>query len=210
MTYSSAALTWSLTPKVGSLSSSTGNNVTYTPPASVNVQTTVTLRVAGAGLEQSAQIVLSPALTPPPPPIIIVNDAQKMLAAINAVRVQGRMCGTTSYPVVPALTWNAKLEQAAFLHSKDMAERNYFAHNTLEGVSPWDRMKAQGYSFRAAGENIAAGQITLEAVMQGWVDSPGHCQNLMSAGFTEVGMGRFDKAGSTYGVYWTQDFGKPL
>jgi len=91
-----------------------------------------------------------------------------------------------------------------------MAERNYFAHDTLEGVTPWDRMKAQGYSFRAAGENIAAGQPTLEAVVQGWVDSPGHCQNLMSADFTEVGMGRFDKAGSTYGVYWTQDFGKPL
>jgi len=209
LTNSSAALTWSLTPNVGSLSSSTGNNVTYTPPSSVSTQTTLTLRVTGAGLERTSQIVIVPA-PPPPPPIIIVNDAQKMLAAINAVRAQGRMCGTTSYAAVPALTWNSKLEQAAFLHSKDMAERNYFAHDTLEGVSPWDRMKAQGYSFRAAGENIAAGQSTLEAVIQGWVDSPGHCQNLMSAGFSEVGMGRFDKAGSTYGVYWTQDFGKPL
>jgi len=211
---SSAALTWSLTPNVGSLSSSTGNSVTYTPPSSVNVQTTVTLKVAGAGLEQTSQIVLNPAPPPPPPPpppIIIVNDAQKMLAAINAVRAQGQTCGTTSYPAVPALTWNTKLETAAYLHSKDMAERNYFAHDTPEGVSPWDRMKAQGYSsFSAAGENIAAGQPTLEAVIKGWVNSPGHCQNLMSASFTEVGMGRFDKAGSTYGVYWTQDFGKPL
>ncbi len=178
----------------------------------MSTQTTVTLKVSGAGLEQTSQIVLNPAPTPPPPPppIIIVNDAQPMLSAINAVRAQGRMCGTTSYPAVPALKWNTELETAAYLHSKDMAERNYFAHTNPEGLAPWDRMKAQGYNFSYAGENIAAGQPTLEAVVDGWVKSPGHCQNLMSPNFTEVGMGRFDKSGTQYGVYWTQDFGKPL
>jgi uncharacterized protein YkwD len=212
LTNSSATLNWTLSPNLGTLSGNTGTSVTYTPPSvsSVTAQTVVTLKVVGAGLERSATITLNPA------PIVIVDtpaptpsDSQTMLSAINAVRAQGRNCGSTAYPAVPALKWNAMLERTALLHSQDMANRNYFDHTNPEGKEPWDRMTAQGYLWSAAGENIAAGQRTLQAVMQGWVDSAGHCKNLMSPGFTEVGMARFDKAGTPYGAYWTQVFGKP-
>ena len=212
LTDSSATLNWTLSPNLGTLSSGTGPSVTYTPPnsSSVSSQTVVTLKVVGAGLERSATITLNPV------PVVIVDtpaptpsDTLKMLSAINAVRAQGRNCGSITYPAVPALKWNALLERTALLHSQDMANRNYFDHTNPEGQQPWDRMTAQGYNWSAAGENIAAGQRTLEEVMQGWVGSAGHCKNLMSSGFTEVGMARFDKAGTTYGVYWTQNFGKP-
>ena len=212
LTDSSATLNWTLSPNLGTLSSGTGPSVTYTPPnsSSVSSQTVVTLKVVGAGLERSATITLNPV------PVVIVDtpaptpsDALKMLNAINAVRAQSRTCGGITYLAVPALKWNALLERTALLHSQDMANRNYFDHTNPEGQQPWDRMTAQGYNWSAAGENIAAGQRTLEEVMQGWVGSAGHCKNLMSSGFTEVGMARFDKVGTIYGVYWTQNFGKP-
>lgn len=133
----------------------------------------------------------------------------QMLAAVNTARSVGRTCGGTLYPAAPALGWNSSLAKAATLHSQDMAARDYFAHQTPEGGTFDTRISAQGYTWSVAGENIAAGYSTLEAVVQGWLVSPSHCQNLMSPEFREVGMGSDTRAGSKYGVYWTQDFAAP-
>jgi uncharacterized protein YkwD len=65
-----------------------------------------------------------------------------------------------------------------------------------------DRINAAGYTWFMLGENIAMGHTSEQQVMEGWINSPGHCKNIMNAGFTEVGFGR-DKN------YWTQNFGKP-
>ncbi len=109
----------------------------------------------------------------------------------------------------PALTWSGLLAKAATLYSEDMATRGYVSHQTPEGGTFDGRISAQGYTWSVAGDNIAAAYPTLEEVGKGWLESPSHCQNLMSAEFREVGMGSATRAGSQYGVYWTQDFATP-
>jgi uncharacterized protein YkwD len=100
-----------------------------------------------------------------------------------------------------------KLRCAARVHSKDMAEEGFFSHTNNDGATPWDRIKAAGYSFSTAGENIAAGYPNPQAVVEGWLDSPGHCKNIMSPAFTEIGVGYY--AGGAYDHYWTQAFATP-
>jgi len=69
---------------------------------------------------------------------------------------------------------------------------------------------AAGYAWSALGENIAAGQSTVEIVVDGWMKSDGHCANLMNANFREIGAACVaGNANTTYRTYWTQDFGTP-
>ena len=106
-----------------------------------------------------------------------------------------------------ALTVNAVLTSAAQAHSADMAAHNYFDHNSQDGRSPFDRITAAGYQFSTAAENIAAGQRTPEAVMTSWMNSPGHKANILNCALHEIGVGYATSSSSTYGAYWTQDFG---
>ncbi|MEE4146098.1 MAG: CAP domain-containing protein, partial [Halieaceae bacterium] len=85
---------------------------------------------------------------------------------------------------------------------------NYFSHTGLNGSSPGDRITAAGYSWSSYGENIAAGASSVSQVMQMWLDSPGHCTNIMGGNFTNLGAARFSNPASTYNVYWTQVFGR--
>ena len=93
----------------------------------------------------------------------------------------------------------------------DMANNNFFSHTGSDGSSAGDRATRAGYSWSAWGENIAAGvpYSAVSAVMQGWIDSPGHCANLMNANFSNLGAAKFSNPASTYNVYWTQAFGRP-
>ncbi|GII31715.1 hypothetical protein Pmi06nite_51570 [Planotetraspora mira] len=100
---------------------------------------------------------------------------------------------------------NAKLRAAAFGHSADMSAKNYFDHDSKDGRTFVDRIKAAGYSFSAAAENIAKGYSSAAAVVDGWMNSSGHRANILNCTYTEIGVG-YAKAG---GPYWTQDFGKP-
>ena len=130
------------------------------------------------------------------------------LAKVNAARAVGRMCGTIWYPAAPPLRWNEALARAATGHSLDMATRNYFSHDSLDGRSFIDRIEAQGYGdWRAVAENIAAGQRTMDATLGSWLQSPGHCRNIMNARYKDYGVSVAYKSGSRYGTYWTQDFG---
>lgn len=99
----------------------------------------------------------------------------------------------------PALKGNAKLARAARKHSKDMAVNDYFSHDSQDGRSPWDRIKAEGYANPGA-ENIAAGYPTAAAVMKGWMNSPGHKANIVNCKLKALGVGEYKN-------YWTQDFG---
>jgi len=130
-------------------------------------------------------------------------DLKVILDLVNQARTQGVSCDGTSYQAVAPLTWNTKLETAALRHSQDMESQNYFSHTSADGRNLVDRVQDQGYNYRAVGENIAKGHPNEEAVVQGWLNSQGHCANIMSSNFTEMGVGRS-------GEYWTQDFGKPL
>lgn len=98
-----------------------------------------------------------------------------------------------------------RLATAARLHSEDMARQSYFSHTSLDGRSPWDRIKAQGYTEGSA-ENIAAGYSTAAAVMDGWMNSPGHRANILDCKNRAIGVGI--GRGGSYGTYWTQDFGR--
>lgn len=132
---------------------------------------------------------------------------QQLVNKINAVRSQGRSCGSTFYPAVGALSWNTRLANAAQGHSTDMANNNYFAHEGLNGSTIGTRASAAGYNYRVVGENIAAGYNSIDEVITGWINSPGHCANMMNASFKEYGMACASNPNSTYKTYWTQEFG---
>ncbi len=133
---------------------------------------------------------------------------QEILAIVNEVRAQGANCGSEgSFGPTQPLTMQPNLRCAARVHSKDMADRSFFDHTNPSGESPWDRMGQAGYSYSAAGENIAGGNGTAAATMDQWMNSDGHCANIMSPNFTEIGVGYYP--GGQWGHLWTQAFGSP-
>lgn len=132
----------------------------------------------------------------------------RVLTLVNQARAVARTCGTTAYPAAPALSRDARLDRAAAAHSTDMATRNFFSHTGSDGSSPFVRMQRQGYRYANAGENIAAGYSTADAVVAGWLKSAGHCANIMNARYVHIGISL--ARGGSYGYYWTQDFGRPL
>ncbi|MEH6532859.1 MAG: CAP domain-containing protein [Photobacterium frigidiphilum] len=151
----------------------------------------------------------APSPSPLPPPAPDTGFQGEMLAAVNAARATQQDCGGTIMPPVPALTWDAQLEQAAYTHSNDMANYNFFSHTGSDGSSVSTRVTTQGYTWSSVGENIAAGQKDVDAVMTSWIDSPGHCLNIMSANFTQMGASFVTNSSTQYGIYWTQVFAKP-
>ncbi|MCA9997838.1 MAG: CAP domain-containing protein [Anaerolineales bacterium] len=129
---------------------------------------------------------------------------QDVLTLVNSERAKVG-CG--------ALTANDKLVAAARGHSQDMAANDFFSHTGSNGSSPGDRIEAQGYNWSTWGENIAAGYTTPADVMGGWMDSPGHRDNILNCSFTEIGIGYVynanDAGAVDYRHYWTQVFGRP-
>ncbi|MEU8966644.1 sigma-70 family RNA polymerase sigma factor [Streptomyces sp. NPDC048491] len=103
-----------------------------------------------------------------------------------------------------ALTSNPKLYDAALKHSENMAAQNFFDHTDPSGAGPGERITAAGYQWSAYGENIARGQADAAAVMDSWMNSPGHRANILNCGFKEIGIGVHYGSG---GPWWTQDFG---
>ena len=105
---------------------------------------------------------------------------------------------------------NGSLAQAALGHSEDMAARNYFSHTSADGRSMVDRIDATGYAWSALGENIAAGYPSINAVVDGWIASDGHCANLMNPAFRDMALACVPgTASSTYRTYWTLELGRP-
>jgi len=102
------------------------------------------------------------------------------------------------------LTADPRLALAAQKHSDDMAAHGYFADDSQDGRTPWDRIAAEGYPAGSA-ENIAKGQPDPEAVMAAWLGSPGHHDNVVDCGATAIGVGLAQDA--TGARVWTQDFG---
>ncbi|MBD8037360.1 hypothetical protein H9635_11420 [Solibacillus sp. A46] len=96
---------------------------------------------------------------------------------------------------------HAPLMAAAREKSQDMKDKNYFSHTSPTYGSPFDRLKALGISYKAAGENIAKGQRTAQEVVTAWMNSEGHRANILNANFTHIGVG-YVKDGNI----WTQQF----
>jgi len=106
------------------------------------------------------------------------------------------------------LTENDRLVLIAQEMAEDLAKSGRLSHTDSRGRSLTQRIDAGGYSWSTIGENVAYGYESPEAVVKGWIKSPGHYQNLVSPQFTEVGIGvAADNKGR---IYWAQVFGKPL
>ncbi len=135
-----------------------------------------------------------------------LNKFQKeLLSKINNVRKSGCRCGRTYMPPVEPLNWNGNLERSASAHAQDMFRRRYFAHTSLSGKTIKNRLEDAGYTLTrmrtyAFGENIAVGQRSIDEVLKSWLNSEGHCKNIMSKTFREVGVAEINR-------YWVQDFG---
>ncbi|WP_110927829.1 CAP domain-containing protein [Bacillus massiliglaciei] len=99
------------------------------------------------------------------------------------------------------LTLDNELSKVARTKSQDMKNKNYFDHTSPTYGSPFDMMKSFGISYKSAGENIAMGQKTPEEVVEAWMNSQGHRENIMNSSFTHIGVGYVES-----GNYWTQMF----
>ena len=122
-----------------------------------------------------------------------VSDAEKrVVELVNEIRVAKGLS---------ALTLNSELSAVARLKSQDMKDNQYFSHTSPTYGSPFDMMKRFGIAYRTAGENIAMGYQTPEAVVDGWMNSDGHRANILNASFTQIGVGYVAD-----GHYWTQMF----
>lgn len=88
-----------------------------------------------------------------------------------------------------SLTLNSKLNTAAQNKAQDMADDDYWSHNSPDGKTPWTFITATGYDYKTAGENLAYGFSTASATITGWMNSPPHRENLLSSSYTEVGFG---------------------
>lgn len=118
-----------------------------------------------------------------------------LLAALNDYRTERGLS---------PLVYSRRLEAAADAHLKDMATRHYFAHETPEGLDPTDRAVAAGFCHHYVGENLAAGQNTVERVMEAWHASESHRRNLTEPDFVYVGIGYYVDANGR--KYWAQLF----
>ena len=126
----------------------------------------------------------------------------EMLSAVNEARAQPQTCGGTTFAPAPPLHWDDRLETAARMHTDDMVRHGHFDHVGTDGSEPGDRARRAGYGWRRVGENIARHQSSVGEVVADWLDSAGHCQQLMDPRFIE--MGAVEREG-----YWTQVFGAP-
>jgi uncharacterized protein YkwD len=123
----------------------------------------------------------------------------EMLVRVNEAR---RRAG------IAPLRADDRLDQAAERHAADMLARGYFAHQSPEGNSVRERARAAGYDWRNIGENIAEGQFSVDEVMDTWMHSPGHRENILDPDFKQLGVGlELGRSGGAYRVVWVQAFG---
>ena len=125
-----------------------------------------------------------------------VNSMEKQVASLTNSKRKAAGLGS--------LTLDSQLSKLARMKAEDMAKKGYFSHTSPTYGSAFDMMKNYGVSYRTAGENIAKGQKTPEAVMNGWMNSSGHRANILSSAYTHIGVGYAkDSKGNTY---WVQIF----
>ena len=162
----------------------------------------------GIALEPKGGFVLHerpPASTSPPPS----TEARDTLQRINAYRAAGATCGTRRFDPAAPVAWSPRLELAAQKHARDMAARRTLSHASGDGSSMSDRVAREAYAFSTLGENVSAGYTTVPEALAGWMRSPGHCANMMSKSFGEVGVAGASVPGDTYGWYRAMVLGSP-
>ncbi len=122
----------------------------------------------------------------------VTSYEERVAELVNDIRVKNGL---------GKLTLNWELSRVARYKSQDMHDRKYFSHTSPTYGSPFDMIKNFGISYRSAGENIAQGYKTPDAVVNGWMNSSGHRANILNASYTQIGVGYVSD-----GNYWTQMF----
>ncbi|HMQ02012.1 MAG TPA: CAP domain-containing protein [Candidatus Doudnabacteria bacterium] len=153
----------------------------------------VTVKIVGVSM-----VAIGPAATSLAAPITTEN----IVNLTNIARAEHGMA---------ELKTSSLLAKAAQNKADDMLARQYFAHNTPDGQTPWSFIKAVGYSYTTAGENLAIDFTQAENIQAAWMNSPGHRANILNKNFTEIGIGIakgiYDNHQTTIVV---QMFGNPL
>jgi uncharacterized protein YkwD len=135
--------------------------------------------------------------------------AARVLDLVNEARSKPRKCGSRAFPKAPPLKLSPLLTRAALAHAKDMSVHKLFEHRGSDGSMPAQRVLRTGYNWATVAENIAQGAATAEVVVQGWLDSPGHCINIMGAQYRDMGLAYFTDFARKGDIYWAQTFGTP-
>ncbi|MFD8081133.1 CAP domain-containing protein [Kitasatospora sp. NPDC059722] len=172
-------------------------SATPTPTATATTKPTPTAKPTTA---QRTATGSAPAATSAPTPVgggASPSYAQQVVDLVNAERAKAGCDPVAAEP---------RLATAAQSHSDDMADRNYFDHASPEGYHADHRIEATGYRWSTWGENIARGQKDPAAVMDAWMNSPGHRANILNCAFKQLGVGVRTGSG---GPWWTQVFAAP-
>lgn len=174
---------------------------------------------------------LPPTLTPPPQMMYEYDAPEEvLLRAEQRLRIEHDIPSPTqAYPPIvtelyqlineeraklgiPPLEFSPVLARVAQEHSDEMAKHDFFGHNSLNGLTFVNRIRNAGYNFTAASENLFAGNGPYDDasyVINTWLRSTSHRENMLNPIYTEVGIGYQVNPASTYGAYFTADFGTP-
>ena len=144
-------------------------------------------QISNPNLIYPGQILTIPQIDTP-----VLSYENEVIRLVNEQRAQLGLA---------ALSANWELSRVARYKSQDMVDNRYFAHTSPTYGSPFQMMKAFGISYRTAGENIAYGQRTPQAVVTAWMNSSGHRANILNASYKQIGVGYVAN-----GHYWTQMF----
>ncbi len=129
--------------------------------------------------------------------LTVTIDLPELIDAHNQLRKEKDL---------PPFTLAPRLAEAARVHAIDMAQQNKMAHEGSDGSTPGQRVERAGYPLQTAGENLAMGYRSIEQVMDGWMNSPHHRDNILGE-FTEIGAARVETEGEV--AFWAVEFGTP-
>lgn len=130
--------------------------------------------------------------------IAVASDVSEVLRLVNLERAAVG---------APPLALDPLLTLAAQRHSNDMAAKGFMSHTGSNGSTPWDRIKATGYAGMSLAENVAAGHLSPNAVMNAWMSSDGHRRNILNPNYRAIGIGIAYNPNAQFRYYWTQNFG---
>ncbi|NLJ99397.1 MAG: serine protease [Tissierellia bacterium] len=119
------------------------------------------------------------------------------MEVVRLVNIERQKAGLAPF------SYSGELSKVARAKSQDMANNNYFSHNSPTYGDPFAMMRSFGIQYRTAGENIAKGYSSAQSVVNGWMNSPGHRANILNSSFGKIGVGYVNAKGTTY---WTQMF----
>lgn len=129
---------------------------------------------------------------------------------LNALRQQNAPCSSAPTTAMRPLAWETRLAASAYEQAVDLALHDRLSHVDARQRSFGVRLRSVGYQAAGAGENLAAGQTSLEDTLAAWLASPSHCANLMQPEYRDVGLACVQRRNSRYERFWVAHLGAPV